>query len=37
MKKNKGADQTVQMRRLVCAFVFRKHPKTGFLESRPIL
>ena len=27
---NKGADQTAQMRRLVYAFVVRKHPKTGF-------
>ena len=25
------------MRRLVCAFVVRKPPKTGFLASRPIL
>ena len=24
------------MRRLVCAFVVRKPPKTGFLASRPI-
>ena len=32
---NKGADQTAQMRRLVCACVVRKLPKTGFLESRP--
>ena len=34
---NKGADQTARMRRLVCAFVVRKPPKTGFLASRPIL
>ena len=33
---NKGADQTVGMRRLVCAFVVRKPPKTGFLAARPI-
>ena len=33
---NKGADQTVQMCRLVCACVVRKPPKTGFLASRPI-
>ena len=32
---NKGADQTAQMRRLVCACVVRKPPKTGFLETRP--
>ena len=34
---NKGADQTAHMRRLVCAFVPRKPPKTGFLASRPII
>ena len=28
---NKCADQSVRMRRLVCAFVVRKPPKTGFL------
>ena len=33
---NKGADQTARMRRLVCACVVRKPPKTGFLASRPI-
>ena len=33
---NKGADQAARMRRLVCAFVVRKVPKTGFLASRPI-
>ena len=33
---NKGADQTAQMRRLVCCCVVRKSPKTGFLASRPI-
>ena len=33
---NKGADQTARMRRLVCACVVRKPPKTGFLVSRPI-
>ena len=32
---NKGADQSVGMRWLVCAFVC-KPPKTGFLVSRPI-
>ena len=33
---NKGADQTAQMRRLICACVVRKPPMTGFLASRPI-
>ena len=33
----KGADQSAQMRRLVCAFVVRKPPKTDFLASRPIM
>ena len=33
---NKGADQTARMRRLVCASVVRKPPKTGFLASRQI-
>ena len=33
---NKSADQTARMRRLVCAFVVRKPPKTGFLATRPI-
>ena len=33
---NKGADQTARMRRLVCACVVRKPPKTGFLASCPI-
>ena len=32
---NKGADQTAWMRRLVCACVVRKPPKTGFLALRP--
>ena len=32
---SKGADQSAQMRRLVCAFVVRKPPKTGFLASKP--
>ena len=32
---NEGADQTAQMRRLVCACVVHKPPKTGFLVSRP--
>ena len=36
MIHNKGADQTARMRRLVCACVVRKPPKTGFLASRPI-
>ena len=35
IENNKGADQTARMRRLVCAIVFRKPPKTGFLMSRP--
>ena len=30
------AGWSAQMRRLVCAFVVRKLPKTGFLASRPI-
>ena len=30
------ADQTAQMRRLVCAFVVHKPMKTGFLTSKPI-
>ena len=33
---NKGADQTVRMRRLVCACVVCKPPKKGFLATRPI-
>ena len=33
---NKGADQSVQMGRLVCAFVVCKPSETGFLKSRPI-
>ena len=33
---NKGADQSAQMCRLVCACVVRKPPKTGFLALRPI-
>ena len=32
----KGADQYALMCRLVCTFVVRKPPKTGFLMSRPI-
>ena len=36
-QNKKGADQTVRMRRLVCACVVHKPPKTGFLTSRPIL
>ena len=34
---DKGADQTVRMRRLVCACVVRKPRKTSFLASRRIL
>ena len=33
---NKGAEQTGLMRRLVCAFIVPKPPKTGFLATRPI-
>ena len=33
---SKGADQTALMRRLVCACVIRKPPKTGFATSWPI-
>ena len=36
-KQKKGADQTARMRRLVCACVVHKPPKTGFLASKPIL
>ena len=32
---NKGADQSARMRRLVCAFVVRKPPKTSFLAQGP--
>ena len=33
---DEGADQSARsMRRLVCAFVVRKPPKTGFIASRP--
>ena len=35
-ENNKGADQTAGKRRLVCACVVRKPPKTVFLASRPI-
>ena len=35
LANNTGADQTEHMRRLVCAFVVHKPPKTGFLASRP--
>ena len=34
---NKDADQTARMHRLVCAFVVRKPPMTGFFASRPKL
>ena len=33
---NEGADQNALMCRLVCPFVGRKSPKTGFLASVPI-
>ena len=33
---NKGADQNARMHRLICVFVVRKPPKTGFLAARPI-
>ena len=33
---NKGADQTARMHRLICAFIVRAPPKTGFPTSRPI-
>ena len=32
---NKGADQTARMRRLVCAFVVRKHQRQVFLRRDP--
>ena len=32
---NKGADQTVWMRSLVCAFVVRKHWRQGFSHQAP--
>ena len=31
----RGADQTARIHRLVCTFVVRKPPKTGFLVLRP--
>ena len=34
--KNKGADQTARMRRLICAFVVRIWHKTRFFIARPI-
>ena len=34
---NKGTEQTAHMHRLVCVFVVRKPPKTGFLALRPII
>ena len=34
--KNKGAEQTARMRRLVCTCVIRNTSKTGILTSRPI-
>ena len=37
LANNKGADQTVRMSRLVCAFVVHKAPKTGFLATKSIL
>ena len=36
LANNKGANQTAHMCRLVCSFVVRKPPKTGFLVSSPI-
>ena len=36
LANNQGADQTARMHRLVCAFVVRKPPKTGFLSAKPI-
>ena len=36
MINNKGADQSVRMRRLVCAFCCSATSKTGFLALRPI-
>ena len=30
-----GADQSVRMRRLFCAFVVRKPPKAGFHAPKP--
>ena len=32
---NKGADQNARMRRLVCAFVVRKHRRQGFSRRAP--
>ena len=37
LSNNKGTDQTVRMRRIVCAFVVCNPPKTGFLALRPVL
>ena len=36
LSKNKGADQTERMRRLVCACVVLIPPKTGLITPRPI-
>ena len=33
--KNKCADQTARMRRLVCAFVICNPLETGFLDTKP--
>ena len=33
--ENKGADQTAQMRRLICTFVVRIWHKKGFVMMRP--
>ena len=33
---NKGTDQSARMRRLVCAFVVHKPPKTGFFATRRV-
>ena len=35
-RMTKGPNQAARMCRLVCAFVVRKPPKTGFLALRPI-
>ena len=37
LANDKGADQTARMRRLVCAFVVRKSPETGFLLLRGLI
>ena len=37
LKNNKGADQTVRMRRLVWAFVVRKHRRQRFSSQEPYI